>query len=144
MHPELSPDVYVAPLDVSHARLINDSWPHRSDTSQVFIEHLLRASSCNVGVFARRDSQLVAWVLDADYGVGLLATAPSHRRLGLARQLLRCQCRALRQLGKHICLHIVDGNEPSHRLFQSLGAEKLNRCSFIAVNSPSGEQAGGS
>ncbi|MEO3947336.1 GNAT family N-acetyltransferase [Gorillibacterium sp. CAU 1737] len=54
--------------------------------------------------------------------IGLLFIAPAHRSKGLARLVLASYFSQFREGGHTVCrLAVVEGNEPAHRFWQSLG-----------------------
>nr|CAD7264669.1 unnamed protein product [Timema shepardi] len=127
-------EVYVSPLDISHAAIVNASWPHQSSDSLQYVQQLIELSY-SAGLFLNNgDGKPVCWALQADYGIGLLHTTDPHLRKGYARILMKYMFNMLGKRGLAVNLCVVDGNLPSHRLFHSLGCEEVCKCVFLTVN----------
>nr|CAD7404810.1 unnamed protein product [Timema cristinae] len=127
-------DVYVSSLDISHAAIVNASWPHQSSDSLQYVQKLIELSY-SAGLFLNNgDGKPVCWALQADYGIGLLHTTDPHLRKGYARILMKYMFNMLGKRGLAVNLCVVDGNLPSHRLFHSLGCEEVCKCVFLTVN----------
>nr|CAD7406864.1 unnamed protein product [Timema poppensis] len=127
-------EVYVSPLDISHAAIVNASWPHQSSDSLQYVQQLIELSY-SAGLFLNNgDGKPVCWALQADYGIGMLHTTDPHLRKGYARILMKYMFNMLGKRGLAVNLCVVDGNLPSHRLFHSLGCEEVCKCVFLTVN----------
>ncbi len=81
----------------------------------------------SVGAF--EDERLVAFTLngidgDAGYDTGT-GVVPSHRRKGLAKEMMERSCALLRERGcKRYVLEVIDANQKAHELYRSLGFEE--------------------
>lgn len=76
------------------------------------------------------DDKVVAylggWLVDLDFHIGSLATAPPYRRQGFARLLLLCALRHAASRGAETAfLEYRVSNRPAARLYASLGFRRL-------------------
>ena len=89
----------------------------------------------------RRDTGLVAMAGERLRPPGFaeisaVATAPGHRRQGLAELLIRSVASSITARGETPFLHVAAGNENAIRLYDSLGFTVRRRVRFSVVTAP--------
>ncbi|XP_052866906.1 uncharacterized protein LOC128273037 [Anopheles cruzii] len=111
------------PLDVSYAREVNDTWPHRYPGSEVYYESLLRLNGGLAVVQRTTDhDELAGWILTNEYGaLAHLYIKPAHRQRWLACELVWRWVMALEGRDSDPIAYILDTNQASRTLFQKLG-----------------------
>lgn len=123
------PDGYtIGSLDLDDASIINDTWKYQSDHSLQMVESMITKMPC-AGVKDEK-GKLCAWCLcyTGDCSIGMAFTLQDHRSKGLAKATaVRCVSRFIdRKEGSSPFCYIVNGNEPSVRVFQDyLGFQKV-------------------
>ncbi|KAL0271559.1 UNVERIFIED_CONTAM: hypothetical protein PYX00_008616 [Menopon gallinae] len=126
-------EVYIGMLREEHADIINEVWPHRYDGSVNFIRHFIRRNG-GIGVFLKDTNEMVAWAIHTHYnGPGQLQTKITHRRKGYGELALIESSKFVADKGLHVLAYVVDGNVPSHTLFNKLGFSPVRRASWFRV-----------
>ncbi|CAB3364284.1 Hypothetical predicted protein [Cloeon dipterum] len=130
----LPENVRVGPLDVSHLQIVCDLWQHFDPEYQPVAMKMLELNP-SVGVFVKNDKgdeDLASMVLMTEYGgVGLLQTAPEHRRKGYAEIALAHLTRRLGQMGYMPSSNVTQYNEASHSLFKKMGYKVVDAAFWV-------------
>lgn len=119
--------VVLRPLDAhKHAPGINALWPHKVRGSMRLLENLILANhgfmSCGAFPVDDPEGGPAAYVMTTFYGgVGMLRTADSHRRQGLASVVTRVICRAEAEAGLDPICNVGHYNKASLDMFRRLG-----------------------
>ncbi len=112
-------DAYMGTIDyegesIVEAREAVDDW--LSDAP-------LLGQSFGAEIDGRLVSAVLAMTLDDAPFISIVMTAPDHKRSGLGRAVVAASLESLRAVYHSTAtLYITEGNEPSERLFASLGA----------------------
>uniref|UniRef100_A0A1I8P1D7 N-acetyltransferase domain-containing protein n=1 Tax=Stomoxys calcitrans TaxID=35570 RepID=A0A1I8P1D7_STOCA len=116
---DLPDNITTKGLNVSHAEQVNRVWPHRSEGSVIFVEHLIKFNK-SVGLFD--GEHLVAWCLILPLGsLGLLQVEESHKRKGLGMLAVKIISKYLAEQGIEVTAPVVFANVPSRSMFKQLG-----------------------
>ncbi|XP_075154017.1 uncharacterized protein LOC142227386 [Haematobia irritans] len=116
---QLPENITTKQLDESHAEQVNRVWPHRTDGSVKFVQHLIKFNK-SVGLF--EDDQLVAWCLILPIGsLGLLQVEETHKRKGLGALAVKLMSKYLAEKGIEVTAPVVFANTPSRSMFKKLG-----------------------
>ncbi|MCJ8730963.1 hypothetical protein PDJAM_G00190220 [Pangasius djambal] len=111
----------VSSLSESHIALVNSTWKFgMGEFSERFIRDIImNFPSCCV---LDSEGRPVSWVLTyASCAMGMLYTMPEHRRKGYAKALITILAKKLHSEGFPVYCFIEEENQPSYRLFTSLG-----------------------
>uniref|UniRef100_A0A182QYH6 GCN5-related N-acetyltransferase Rv2170-like domain-containing protein n=1 Tax=Anopheles farauti TaxID=69004 RepID=A0A182QYH6_9DIPT len=115
---ELPAGFKLADLDASHAKFINDEWPHKRPGSERFIEQLIRLN-VNVGLFDG-DGRLVAWCMRVQNGAMAMLGVAQPRR-GYGSLVALGFTRKMGELGLNTYASVIECNEPPRKMFEKLG-----------------------
>ncbi len=74
--------------------------------------------------------------LDGHTEISAVCTDPSHRRRGLARDLVRSLARRIRSRGERPMLHVAADNTNAIRLYESLGFEVSRSLMVVGLRAP--------
>lgn len=135
------PDMALRPLDpLKHASLINDLWPHQVRGSLHLLQNLILANqglmSCGAFPLGEENAP-VAWVMTTFYGgVGMLRTADSHRRQGLASLVTRTICKAQAEAGLDPICNVGHYNKASLKMFRDMGFRTAFNAMYLEYKPP--------
>ncbi len=129
------------PLDVAHAQAVadlesrvmgSDAWnaalvaDELGRTDRVWWAAYASDPSLPLADDARLIGYAGGWVVDGDVQILKIGVDPSHRRQGVARELLGRVCSDARNLGAQSCsLEVRVGNAGAHSFYESLGFTRL-------------------
>ncbi|XP_047668248.1 glycine N-acyltransferase-like isoform X1 [Tachysurus fulvidraco] len=111
----------VSSLDKSHVALVNSTWKFGcGELSERFIrEMIVNFPSC---CLLDSEGRPVSWILTyASCAMGMLYTLPEHRQKGYAKALVTILAKKLHSDGYPVYCFIELENQPSYRLFTTLG-----------------------
>ncbi|MCI4376780.1 hypothetical protein PGIGA_G00192410 [Pangasianodon gigas] len=111
----------VSSLNESHIALVNSTWKFgMGEFSERFIRNMImNFPSCCV---LDSEGRPVSWILTyASCAMGMLYTMPEHRQKGYAKALVTTLAKKLHSEGFPVYCFIEEENQPSYRLFTSLG-----------------------
>ncbi|XP_056590781.1 glycine N-acyltransferase-like protein 3 [Triplophysa dalaica] len=109
-------------VSTAHAHLVNSTWKYGGDANSYnsvlnYITH-----NPSVCIVEEDRSEPVSWLLLYQHcALGLLYTLPQHRRKGYAKLLVSIMSQNLLERGYPVYCFVEEENEPSHKLFSSLG-----------------------
>lgn len=125
-------DLYVDFLDIAHAEVINDSWPHKFEGSLDYIRTTIQLNF-GLGLFRKVDKQVVSFGLFAHYGgIGMLYTLEEFRRKGYAAIVILAISKELVARGLNPHAYVLHVNKPSAALFRKLGFEVADNITWYA------------
>ncbi|XP_001238135.3 uncharacterized protein LOC4578369 isoform X1 [Anopheles gambiae] len=128
-------DVDLKPLQVQHAKQLNEWWPYRYRTSQQYFESAIKYFGA-FGLFDKTSGELVACVFQNDHdAVGHLYTVHERCNRGYG-------CTLAKAITKHIAVQykqdvhtFIDGNnERSIRLFNKIGYKAVSRTEWLVAS----------
>ncbi|KAM9476915.1 glycine N-acyltransferase-like protein 3 isoform 6-T13 [Clarias gariepinus] len=126
----------ISSLNESNMSLVCSTWKYnQGEFSESFIRNMIRnfPSLCVLDA----EGQPVSWILTYPFSaMGMLYTMPEHRQKGYAKALVTIMAKKLHSEGYPVYCLIEEDNEPSHRLFTSLGftADPLYKISGFTFN----------
>ncbi|KAB5582070.1 hypothetical protein PHYPO_G00182920 [Pangasianodon hypophthalmus] len=128
--------IRVSSLNESHIALVNSTWKFGiGEFSEASIRNMImNFPSCCV---LDSEGRPVSWILTyASCAMGILYTMPEHRRKGYAKALVTILAKKLHSEGFPVYCFIEEENQPSYRLFTSLGftADPSYRAAWIKFN----------
>lgn len=109
-------------LSTAHAHLVNSTWKYGGDANSYnsvvnYITH--NPSLC---IIKEDGCEPVCWLLlYHHFALGILYTLPQHRRKGYAKLLVSVMSQNLLERGYPVYGFVEEENEPSYKLFTSLG-----------------------
>ncbi|KAF6215286.1 hypothetical protein GE061_010038 [Apolygus lucorum] len=128
---EAPPGTYVSFLNESHAKEVDDIWPHKYDGSLTLISTMIRVNF-GIGLFDSETNELMSWALHWFYGaIGVLQTKDHHKKKGYAATVVKAISKEIARRGDHVFLNIVPGNTPSINLVEKLGYKFLMNGTWI-------------
>lgn len=111
----------LVPIHPGHLRHVYQNSKYQQFLSMDYLSKRLELGG---GFCIEHDHQPVAWIMTHDDGsVGMLHVLEPFRRLGYAKILIEAMSWKVRQTGRVVFAHIEPTNEPSLKLFGSLGFE---------------------
>ncbi|XP_035909782.1 uncharacterized protein LOC118511154 [Anopheles stephensi] len=128
-------EVQLKPLAKEHARILNECWPYRYKTSQLYMESAIE-HSIGLGLFDKRSGELVAWVFMNDHdAVGHLYTVPDRNNRGYGSTLAKALTRHIAvEYKQHVHTFIAESNERSIRLFEKIGFVAVSHTQWLVTN----------
>ncbi|MCI4376779.1 hypothetical protein PGIGA_G00192400 [Pangasianodon gigas] len=128
--------IRVSSLNESHIALVNSTWKFgMGEFSEANIRNMImNFPSCCV---LDSEGRPVSWILTyASCAMGMLYTMPEHRRKGYAKALVTILAKKLHSEGFPVYCFIEEENQPSYRLFTSLGftVDPSYRAAWIKFN----------
>ncbi|KAM9809906.1 glycine N-acyltransferase-like protein 3 [Syngnathus typhle] len=111
----------ISSLDLSHAHLVNQTW--KFGGGEIGYKKIVRQIS-NFPSYCITDDQAqpVSWLLLHEYmAMGMLYTAPEHRRKGYASVLLYTMAQRLLAEGHPVFCYVEENNTVPFKLVKSLG-----------------------
>ena len=117
---DISPiNTQLKPLRQEHLTIVYNNSKYQQFLNQVYLAKRLILGG---GYCVMADDHPVAWMMTHDDGsVGMLHVLDDFRGRGYAKMLVKAMSRQVVQKGREAYAHIEPSNEPSLRLFQSLG-----------------------
>lgn len=117
--------MYLAPLNTSHAEIMNSVWPHKYENSEKYLATVLELNG-GIGLFSKQDNELRSWILKNYFGgLGVLQTANEHRRKGYGTLITKIFSKMLAEEGYDISAFIVRKNVASQKMFTGLDFENI-------------------
>uniref|UniRef100_T1GKT9 N-acetyltransferase domain-containing protein n=1 Tax=Megaselia scalaris TaxID=36166 RepID=T1GKT9_MEGSC len=117
-------DVFLKPLTLEDADIVNDLWPPKFPGSINYVEYLIK-TDYSMGAFCKTTGNLVAWILRYPIGcLGILQVKREYYRRGLGKLVVTAISKKLGEEGLDCSVTINVKNEPSTKLFKSVGYEK--------------------
>ena len=122
----------VRSLTDDDASLVAQAWDYSDD-----VGYCRARIAAAPAVGAEIAGELAAFIIThADGSMGILHTRTELRRHGLGRAVTSALARELLDQGRRVYCFIVNGNEPSMRLFESLGFRRRASCSWLLAAHP--------
>ncbi|KAG8228203.1 hypothetical protein J437_LFUL004328 [Ladona fulva] len=115
-------DMYFSKLEELHTDIVNSTWQYGSSETFEMINDLIKFMD-TVGLYMKKDSQLVAWVLNTNYGIGMLYTIEGHRKKGYGTLVLKKIAKILGQSGRNPILVTLKENLAAKAVFSKVGFE---------------------
>ncbi|XP_058122675.1 uncharacterized protein LOC131293565 [Anopheles ziemanni] len=127
-------DVELKPLLVEHAKVIDDLWPYKSNESLRYFETVIQHNG-SLGLFDKRDGQLVACVIKTDHdGIGHLYTLSERNNRGYGTTLAKAMAKLIAAEHKqHVHTFIERTNNRSIKLFEKLGFVPVNQAQWFKI-----------
>ncbi|XP_053692540.1 glycine N-acyltransferase-like [Sabethes cyaneus] len=121
----------LAALESHHAAQIDRNWEHRTTGTEAFIRRLI-AYNATIGLLIESTDQLIGWCLQSCCGeMALLHVDPEFRRQGFGSLLIKACARRLATEGQPVYANITSSNEPSQKLFLSVGFLPRERVHWV-------------
>ncbi len=119
----------IGPLRVEDAPLIARNWTHGDD-----VEYCRSRIASGPGFGLRKWGRLIAWMLTHEDGsMGILHTLEGWRRRGYGRGVASALTEKIIEEGKRPFCFVLQDNEPSVRLFESLGFQRVAECFWLVT-----------
>uniref|UniRef100_A0A182YQV6 N-acetyltransferase domain-containing protein n=1 Tax=Anopheles stephensi TaxID=30069 RepID=A0A182YQV6_ANOST len=133
-------EVQLKPLAKEHARILNECWPYRYKTSQLYMESAIE-HSIGLGLFDKRSGELVAWVFMNDHDAAFF-TFPGTCTLFPIATIEDMEVTLAKALTRHIAVEykqhvhtfIAESNERSIRLFEKIGFVAVSHTQWLVTN----------
>ncbi|KAG8228206.1 hypothetical protein J437_LFUL004331 [Ladona fulva] len=119
---ECPEDMYFSKLEEVHTDIVNSTWQYGSSETFEMVNDLIKFMD-TVGLYTKKDSQLVAWVLNTNYGIGMLYTIEGHRKKGYGTLVLKKLAKILGQSGRNSTLVTLQENLAAKAVFSKIGFE---------------------
>ncbi|XP_058447808.1 uncharacterized protein LOC131428132 [Malaya genurostris] len=117
-------------LQVKHAAIANNFWPHRCEGSEYFLKRLA-AWNVSVGLFNESD-ELLAWCFCWQTGaMGALEVVTEHLRKGYGTLIVKAIARELARVGLNCYGTVICTNKASQGMFDKLGFERTGSYHFV-------------
>lgn len=118
-------------LSEKDAPIVNEYWDYKHSGSIEYVKRRIR-DSYSSGIEA--DGKLVAWVIIHDDGsLGAIYVLPGYRRKGYAQDITVDIVQKLRKESKLPFVHIIEGNDKSFALANSMGFVKYKKVNWLTV-----------
>lgn len=125
--------MYLKRLTEDDAIAVDAVWPNRHRGSVFFLKRMA-AWNENVGLY-RDDGSMVAWSFRFQAGpIGALQVAEKFQRNGYGKVIGAAITRQIGALGHDVYACVGLENEPSKRLFQSLGFSIVDRTFWLRTD----------
>uniref|UniRef100_A0AAG5DFG6 N-acetyltransferase domain-containing protein n=1 Tax=Anopheles atroparvus TaxID=41427 RepID=A0AAG5DFG6_ANOAO len=120
----------LGPLLPSHAKFINDLWPHRETGSEFYLERFIRWN-VSMGLFDDREGgTLLGWCVLMQKGA-MASLGVAERRKGYGTLVVKAFAKKLAELGHNSYASVLVDNEPSKALFESVGFKAIGRVNWV-------------
>ncbi|XP_023017117.2 uncharacterized protein [Leptinotarsa decemlineata] len=130
---EYPPGMKSAKLESHHSKLVSSSWTHSFPGSQEYVEAFIDNNG-GIGLFVESTNELVAWALKTGVGkIGLLQTAPNHRKKGYASIITKLLSKQIAEEGENPTTNVLISNTASIKLMEKLGMQNVGTCYYITV-----------
>lgn len=117
----------IGPLRVEDAPLIARNWVHGDD-----VDYCRSRIASGPGFGLRKGGGLISWMLTHEDGsMGMLHTLEQWRRRGYGRGVASALAKRIMEEGKRPFCFVLQDNEPSVRLFESLGFQRVTECFWL-------------
>ncbi|XP_046403522.1 uncharacterized protein LOC124169088 [Ischnura elegans] len=126
-------DMYLSNLEPEHAATVVLHWPYAGANSLDVITQMINVFD-TVGIFTKKDSKLVSWVLNTYYGIGMLHTIEEYRRKGYGSVIVKKLVKSLGDKGIHSYILTRPDNHAANSLFMNIGFKQLNQVDFMRVS----------
>ncbi|KAG8228205.1 hypothetical protein J437_LFUL004330 [Ladona fulva] len=125
-------DMYFSKLEDCHTEVVNSTWRYGSNKTKVMVSDIINFMD-TIGLFTKKDSKLVSWVLQTNYGIGMLYTVDVHRSKGYGTLVLRKLANILGQAGKTPILVTLQDNLAAKSVFLKSGFEFIEPLRYVGM-----------
>ncbi len=118
-------------LTEKDAPIVDKYWEYRHEDSLEYVKRRIK-NSYSSGI--EINGELVAWVIIHDDGsLGSIYVLPEHRGKGYAKDITIDLVQKLRKESKLPFVHIIEGNDNSLALAETLGFVKYKKVNWVTI-----------